>query len=204
VLWLGFVAGAPPRLSAKPLGWQAIPPHAQGLRSKVVGEIRHDEAGEAKVLRPRRDATAGDRAGPWYFALATLLLHFLVNGRYGYWVDELYFMACGEHLAWGYVDQPPLIAAIAATSRLLLGDSLFAIRFFPAVAAAATVLLTGTTARQLGGGRFAQSLAAVTIIVGPIYLVGMTGGRMAEVAELSDCLDRCRPFHPTARRWRSV
>ena len=38
-----------------------------------------------------------------FLSLATLLLHFLVNGRYGYWVDELYFMACGEHLAWGYV-----------------------------------------------------------------------------------------------------
>jgi 4-amino-4-deoxy-L-arabinose transferase-like glycosyltransferase len=100
-----------------------------------------------------------------------LLLHFLVNGRYGYWVDELYFMACGEHLAWGYVDQPPFIAVIAAASRSLLSDSLFAIRFFPAVAAAATVLLTGMMARELGGGRFARSLAAITIIVGPVYLL---------------------------------
>jgi 4-amino-4-deoxy-L-arabinose transferase-like glycosyltransferase len=133
-------------------------------------KISHDETGGAGVLTPRRDATGSDRTGPWLFALATLLLHFLVNGRYGYWVDELYFMACGEHLAWGYVDQPPLIAVIAAASRSLLGDSLFAIRFFPAVAAAATVLLTGMMARELGGGRFARSLAAVTVIVGPIYL----------------------------------
>ena len=64
-------------------------------------------------------------------ALAKLLLHFAVNGRYGYWIDELYFIACGEHLAWGYVDHPPLIAAVAQASRALMGDSLFAIRFFP-------------------------------------------------------------------------
>jgi len=103
-------------------------------------------------------------------ALVTLLLHFAVNGRYGYWIDELYFIACGEHLAWGYVDHPPLIAAVAQTSRALLGDSLFAIRFFPAVAGALLVFLTGWLARALGGGRFAQVLAATTVIVAPIYL----------------------------------
>jgi 4-amino-4-deoxy-L-arabinose transferase-like glycosyltransferase len=101
---------------------------------------------------------------------ATLLLHFAVNGRYGYWVDELYFIACGEHLAWGYVDQPPLIAAVAKLSRWLLGDSLFAIRFFPALAGAALVLVTGLLTRALGGGRFAQVLAAVAVIVAPVYL----------------------------------
>jgi 4-amino-4-deoxy-L-arabinose transferase-like glycosyltransferase len=103
-------------------------------------------------------------------AAAKLLLHFLVNGRYGYWIDELYFIACGEHLAWGYVDQPPLIAFVAAASRWLMGDSLFAIRFFPAVAGACLVFLTGWMARELGGGRFAQVLAAVTVLVAPIYL----------------------------------
>ena len=103
-------------------------------------------------------------------AAAKLLLHFLVNGRYGYWIDELYFIACGEHLAWGYVDQPPLIAFIAHASRWLMGDSLFAIRFFPAVAGACLVFLTGWMARELGGRRFAQVLAAVTVIVAPIYL----------------------------------
>ena len=103
-------------------------------------------------------------------ALAKLLLHFAVNGRYGYWIDELYFIACGEHLAWGYVDHPPLIAAVAQASRALMGDSLFAIRFFPAVAGALLVFLTGWLARALGGGRFAQVLAATTVIIAPIYL----------------------------------
>jgi 4-amino-4-deoxy-L-arabinose transferase-like glycosyltransferase len=106
----------------------------------------------------------------WALAGATLALHLLVNGRYGYWIDELYFIACGDHLAWGYVDHPPLIAVVAKVSRWLLGDSLFAIRFFPAVAGALLVYLTGRIARQLGGGRFAQILAAIAVIVVPVFL----------------------------------
>ena len=127
--------------------------------------------GTSATLSPPPSGPAAERALLWCLALATLLLHFVFNSRYGSWVDELYFIACGEHLAWGYVDHPPLIGLVAATSRALLGDSLFALRFLPALAAAATVLLTGMTARELGGRRFAQSLAAVTIIVGPIYLL---------------------------------
>lgn len=103
-------------------------------------------------------------------ALATLILHVLADVNYGYFRDELYFLACGRHLDWGYVDQPPLIAAIAAFSRWLLGDSLRAIRFFPALAGAGKVLLTGLIARELGGKRFAQILACVAVITAPIYL----------------------------------
>ena len=111
-----------------------------------------------------------DAAVLWSLASATLLLHFLLNGRYGYWIDELYFIACGEHLDWGYVDQPPLIAVVAKVSRWLLGDSLFAIRFFPALAGAGLVFVTGQLASVLGGRRFAQALAAVAVLVAPIYL----------------------------------
>ncbi|HET7840526.1 MAG TPA: glycosyltransferase family 39 protein [Terriglobia bacterium] len=103
-------------------------------------------------------------------ALATLFVHVLADGNYGYFRDELYFLACGRHLDWGYVDQPPLIAAIAAFSRWLLGDSLRAIRFFPALAGAGKVLLTGLITRELGGKRFAQVLASVAVITAPIYL----------------------------------
>jgi len=80
------------------------------------------------------------------FALATVLIHFLTNGGYGIFRDELYFIACGEHLAWGYVDLPPMVAAIAKLSRALMGDSLFAIRFFPAIAGGATVAAAGILA----------------------------------------------------------
>lgn len=108
----------------------------------------------------------------WVYTLAAAatLLHFLFNGRYGYFRDELYYAACGEHLAWGYVDHAPLIALIARLTRALLGDSLFALRFFPALAAAAKVYLAGWMAREFSGGRFAQFLAALTVLLAPIYL----------------------------------
>ncbi len=104
--------------------------------------------------------------------LLKLLVHFWNNwqGGYGIFRDELYFIACGEHLAWGYVDQPPMIAVVAAVTRGLLGDSLFVIRFFPAVAGAGVVLLTGLIARELGAGRFGRFLAQLAALVAPVFL----------------------------------
>jgi len=103
-------------------------------------------------------------------SLAKLLIHFMANSRYGYFRDELYYMACGEHLDFGYVDHPPLIAIITRFSRFLLGDSLFSIRFFPAVAGALVIFLTGLIVRQLGGKRVAIILAAVAVFIAPIFL----------------------------------
>lgn len=110
--------------------------------------------------------------GGWVYSLVVIggLFHFVFSGRYGYFRDELYYAACGEHLAWGYVDHAPLVALIARLSRLTLGDSLFALRFFPALAAAAKVYLSAWMARELNGGRFAQLLAALATLVAPIYL----------------------------------
>src|SRR6266487_4171177 len=65
------------------------------------------------------------------FSTMALLVHLLTNGRYGYFRDELYYIACGRHLAFGYVDQPPLSILLLRLSQLLLGDSLFAIRLNP-------------------------------------------------------------------------
>jgi hypothetical protein len=101
-----------------------------------------------------------------------LLVHLYAGRHYGYFVDELYYLACSRHLDWGYVDQPPLIALITWLARTLLGDSLPAIRFFPAVAGAAEVALTALIARELGGKRFAQGLAAVSTFVAPGILAG--------------------------------
>jgi 4-amino-4-deoxy-L-arabinose transferase-like glycosyltransferase len=106
-----------------------------------------------------------------YVAGALLVLHLLTASRYGYFGDEMYHLACGEHLAWGYVDQPPLIALVAWLVRHTLGTSLLAIRFIPALAGAATVLVTGAIARELGGGRFAQTLAALCVAGSSVYLV---------------------------------
>ena len=100
---------------------------------------------------------------------AKLLVHLLLSNRYGYFRDELYFLDCGRHLDWGYVDHAPLIGLVAKAA-LLLGGSLPALRIFPAVAGAALVALTILLARELGGGRYAQSLAGLAVLVVPIYL----------------------------------
>jgi 4-amino-4-deoxy-L-arabinose transferase-like glycosyltransferase len=99
------------------------------------------------------------------FAACKLLVHLYAGRHYGYFVDELYYLACSRHLDWGYVDQPPLIAAITWIVRSLLGDSLPAIRFLPAVAGAGLVALTALIARELGGNRFAQGLAALAVLI---------------------------------------
>ena len=93
------------------------------------------------------------------FSMTALLVHLLTNGRHGYFRDELYYIACGRHLAFGYVDQPPLSILLLRLSQLLLGDSLFAIRFLPALAGAAIVALTGMIAREIGGRAWAIALA---------------------------------------------
>jgi 4-amino-4-deoxy-L-arabinose transferase-like glycosyltransferase len=104
-------------------------------------------------------------------AVAKLLLHVGTASRYGYFGDELYFMACGEHLDWGYVDQPPLVALVAWLVRHTLGTSLLAVRLPSALAGAALVLLTGLLAREMGGGRFAMGLAALASALAGVYLV---------------------------------
>jgi 4-amino-4-deoxy-L-arabinose transferase-like glycosyltransferase len=94
-----------------------------------------------------------------FFAAVALLVHLLTNGRYGYFRDELYYIACARHLAFGYVDQPPLSILLLRLSQILLGDSLPAIRLLAALAGAAAVALTGAIARELGGRGWAIALA---------------------------------------------
>jgi hypothetical protein len=103
-------------------------------------------------------------------AAAKLLIQLLAAHNYGYFRDELYFLDCSRRLAWGYVDFPPFVAGMAALSRALFGDSLIAVRLFPAISGAAKVLLVGLMARELGGNRFAQGLAALSALVAPAYL----------------------------------
>ncbi len=104
-------------------------------------------------------------------AAAKLLLHLLLSGRYGYFRDELYYLDGGRHLSWGYVDYPPLIALMARIA-LLLGGSLHLLRTFPAIAGALLVGLTMLMTWRLGGDRFAQGLAGLSILCVPIYLAG--------------------------------
>jgi len=105
-----------------------------------------------------------------WLALGLFVLHMALAGRYGIFRDEMYYLACGRHLAWGYVDHPPLVALMARVTESFLGDSVRALRVIPALCAAAMVLLGAELARTLGGGRFAQLLAAVCIVVAPEFL----------------------------------
>ena len=102
--------------------------------------------------------------------MAALLVHLLTNGRYGYFRDELYYIACGRHLAFGYVDQPPLSILLLRLSQLFVGDSLFAIRLLPALAGAAIVALTGMIAREIGGRGWAIALACAATLSALFYL----------------------------------
>ena len=120
--------------------------------------------------RDRQSFLAGGMLIVLAIALAKLLLHCYFNNRYGYFRDEFDYLACGQHLAWGYVDQPPLLPFLARISRMVLGESLRSIRFLPAVASSALVVQTAVLARELGGRRFASLLSAITILIAPQYL----------------------------------
>lgn len=106
-----------------------------------------------------------------YITGAMLLLHLLTAARYGIFRDEMYYLACAQHLAWGYVDHPPMTVFIAWFGRHVFGESALGIRLLPFLAGAGMVWLTGKLAREMGGGRFAQALAALAVVVVPIYLV---------------------------------
>jgi hypothetical protein len=106
-------------------------------------------------------------------SLALAVYHLLTSvlAPYGYFIDELYYVACSKRLACGYVDHPPLSIALLAMSRWLMGDSLPAIRFLSALASGGTVFLTGLLAHRLGGSRTAVLLAALATMAAPVYLV---------------------------------
>src|SRR4051794_16531358 len=103
-------------------------------------------------------------------ALADFAGHMLVSANYGYFRDELYYMEAGRHLAFGYVDFPPLIALVARVLDALAGDALWTIHLVPALATALIVFVTGLMARELGGGRFAQFLAAIASLAAVTFL----------------------------------
>src|SRR5580704_528066 len=106
----------------------------------------------------------------WAIALAKLAFHIYFNNRYGYFRDEFDYMSCGDHLQWGYVDQPPLIPFLIHICRAVLGDSLRSIRFIPALASSLLVVQSAVLARELGGRRYALFLTAVCVVIAPQYL----------------------------------
>jgi 4-amino-4-deoxy-L-arabinose transferase-like glycosyltransferase len=103
--------------------------------------------------------------------MAGLVLHLIVNNRYGIFRDELYFIVCGQHPALGYVDQPPLIPLVAGASHALFRTTLLPLRLVPALAMSATVALGAELVRTLGGALFAQWICGLAVLLGPIFLV---------------------------------
>jgi hypothetical protein len=131
------------------------------------------DSASTTVSPPTRDHKAFLASGLaliWLIALAKLLFHIYFNNRYGYFRDEFDYIACGDHLAWGYVDQPPLIPFLIHICRALLGDSLRSIRFIPALASSLLVVQTAILAREFGGRRFTLLLSAITVVIAPQYL----------------------------------
>ncbi len=132
-----------------------------------------DTLSAATIPRDRAiesDAAIRSRVMLLALACGKLLIQFAGINHYGFFRDELYYIACGQHLAWGYVDQPPLVAFVAWFARHSLGTSLFATRLIPVLAGAVVVYATGRIAAELGGGLFAQFLAAIAILLAPAYL----------------------------------
>ncbi|NUR24700.1 MAG: hypothetical protein HOV83_02415 [Catenulispora sp.] len=127
-----------------------------------------------------------------------------VSARYGYHRDELYFLAAGRHLAWGYVDQPPLTPLLARASTAVFGDSPAGLRVVATAAAALTVWVAALLARETGGGRRAQVLAAAATAVSAIVL---TSGHMVStvtfdlLAWLLLCLLAARLLRTGDGRW---
>ena len=109
-------------------------------------------------------------SGPIILCLLMLPAQLLPAGHYGIFGDEMYFIACSKRLAFGFVDHPPLVDVLVFFTRLLFGDAIVALRFMTALTGSATVLLSALIARDMGGGRFAQGLAALMIFVAPALL----------------------------------
>jgi 4-amino-4-deoxy-L-arabinose transferase-like glycosyltransferase len=104
-------------------------------------------------------------------AALRLLLHTLTNGQYGFHRDELATLDDARHLAWGYVAYPPLTPFVARVALALLGTAPAAVRIFTALAQCVVMVMAGLIARELGGGRRAQIVAAMAVAVSPISLV---------------------------------
>jgi Dolichyl-phosphate-mannose-protein mannosyltransferase len=127
-------------------------------------------AGQVPAAQSEGSASRGDALAVGAVALAVVILHLACITRYGYFRDEFYYLACARHLAWGYVDHPPLSIFILYLVTKLLGDSIVAIRILPVLASGALVFMTGWFARELGARRSGQILAAIAVAAAPVML----------------------------------
>ena len=126
--------------------------------------------GEASVANKSKSVWLGDTAILVYVATLTVIVHWITGHRYGFHRDELATLEDARHLDWGFVAYPPVTPFFARLSLMLFGTSLAGFRFFAAVAEAIAIVLTGLMAREMGGRREAQVVAAVAAI--PFCLAG--------------------------------
>lgn len=139
----------------------------------TIGSTAPAEPAQAGAAQPAPGTAVGGLRILGALAAATIVIHFITNfglGGYGYFRDELYYIACSRHLALGYVDHPALSIILLWIELHLFGDSMFALRLFPALAHGAAVIAAGLLAREMGGGRFAMGVAALATLVAPVYL----------------------------------
>ena len=154
--WENFLAGIEFRSGALGVGrpeWGHGGAGGAGRRAAIQGAPLRDD-GDPRL--PGRGQGAG--------------IHLLTAGNYGYFRDELYYVAAGERLQFGYVDFPPFVALVAAATRAVFGDSLTALHLPTVLAGAAVVVLAGLMTRRLGGGRFAQGVAALAVLIALSFL----------------------------------
>lgn len=126
--------------------------------------------GPEAALEPAQWGVAGEQIAIAAIAAAAFAVHLLNLGGYGYFRDELYYIACARHLAFGYVDHPPLSIAILYLFEHVLGDSILAIRIPSALASVGLVIMTARLARAMGGRGFAAVLAALAALTCPVLL----------------------------------
>lgn len=151
---------------------ESVPPESESPESASSEPASPASAGSADPGSPaagKPAPTVFDRR-VLYVALAVFAVLMALASRYGYFVDELYFLDCLHHLSASYVDQPALAPLLMRVSVALFGTSVTAIRVLPALAAAATVVVGGMTAREFGGTRRAQFVAALGVATMPVLV----------------------------------
>jgi hypothetical protein len=128
-------------------------------------------AGIAQMSSPScTSSLASGMALVWGVVLVRVVLYLIAAPHYGYFRDELYYLACGEHPAWGYVDQPPMIAWMAWLLQHSIGTSLYALRLLPMLGHAGAILMTARLSRDLGGRPWSMFLSAAAVLLAPILL----------------------------------
>ncbi|OQB23858.1 MAG: hypothetical protein BWY11_01588 [Firmicutes bacterium ADurb.Bin182] len=112
----------------------------------------------------------GDMAVLILIALATTVFHLIISENYGYFLDEMYTLACSKHLSLAFVDIPPVAPALLALVTSIFGNSLFAIHLLPSVFSGAAVIIAGLMAKELGGGKWAVVIAGLAAAFVPVWM----------------------------------